>query len=464
MADKLQELLVKWRADPVAWVVDLLGVQPRPWQADVLRAYMTEKRISIVSCHGSGKSCLSSWLILYHHMTRYPAKTVVTGAAFDQLKNTLWAEMGAWFNKLPSFFKDQFELTAEMLRSRANPASSFAALRTASTPEAMAGFHSENTLAVLDEASGVEDSIFEALSGVMTEPNARTVLFGNPTRASGMLYRSHHDLKHLYYTKQISAFDCPWIPEEWTATQAAIYGEDSNAYRIRVLGAFPTEDQDSLIPLELINAASYRDVDSRGNPILWGVDVSGGTGADKSVLCKRQGPAVLEPLKAWNDRDPVQLARLIIDDYESTPRDYRPSWILVDSIGVGAGTVGVLKEHGLPVRGINVAESAALKDRYARLRDEIWFRLRAWFETRAVSIPRQDQLIAELAAPRYIELASGKAQVESKSDMRRRGLKSPDYADALAITFAITDAQAARRPMGVSSQPFMAQTSFNPFA
>jgi hypothetical protein len=104
-------------------------------------------------------------------------------------------------------------------------------------------------------------------------------------------------------------------------------------------------------------------------------------------------------------------------------------------IGIGAGVLDRLVELDMPARGINVAESAAMNQKYMRLRDELWGKVREWFESRECVIPADAQLVHELAAPRFAFTSTGKIKIESKDQMRARGIRSPDIADAVALTF-----------------------------
>jgi hypothetical protein len=158
-------------------------------------------------------------------------------------------------------------------------------------------------------------------------------------------------------------------------------------------------------------------------------------GSDASALAKRRG-AVVEEIQTWKGLDLMQLTGAVVAEYEALPPSKQPVEILVDSIGLGAGVLDRLRELGLPARGINVAESPALKGTYANLRAELWFKCKAWLANRDVKIPKDEQLFAELASPRYTFTSSGKMQVESKENMKKRGLSSPDKADALCLCLA----------------------------
>jgi hypothetical protein len=214
------------------------------------------------------------------------------------------------------------------------------------------------------------------------------------------------------------------------------YGEDSNVYRIRVIGEFPKGDDDTVIAMDLLESALHRDVAaSMSAPMVWGLDVAR-FGSDRSALCKRQGNVVTESIRTWKNLDLMQLTGAVVAEYNVLPPSQQPREILVDSIGLGAGVVDRLRELGLPARGINVAESPALGGTYRNLKAELWYRARAWLEARDCKMAKDEVLIAELATVRYSFTSNGKIQIEGKDEIRRRGLPSPDKADAFVLTFA----------------------------
>ena len=168
--------------------------------------------------------------------------------------------------------------------------------------------------------------------------------------------------------------------------------------------------------------------------IVWGLDVAR-FGSAYSALAKRQG-RLLQDIRVWRGLDLMQLTGAIKAEYDALgPRD-KPVEILVDSIGIGAGCCDRLAELGLPAVGINTSESPSMKGTYHNLRAELWFKLKAWLESRDVCIPKDDLLLAELVSVKYKFTSSGKMQIESKDNMKKRGLPSPDRADALCLTFA----------------------------
>jgi hypothetical protein len=432
------EFITKYRNDPVSFVREVLGTEPDEWQVDFLDAVAAgNRKISIRSGHGVGKSTAGSWAMLWYLLTRYPVKVVVTAPTSSQLYDALFAELKRWVKELPPPVQALLDVKQERIELLASATEAFISARTsrAEQPEALQGIHSEHVMLIADEASGVPEQVFEAAAGSMSGHNAVTILFGNPVRSSGFFFDTHNRLKDDWWTRKVSCLDSKRVSDDFVSDMKLRYGEESNAYRIRVLGEFPRSDDDTIIPMDLLESAKHRDVVAyQDAPILWGLDVAR-FGSDSSVLCKRQSN-VLISLDKWRNLDLMQLTGAVVAQYESCAHKDRPQEILVDSIGLGAGVVDRLRELGLPARGVNVSESPAMGQTYINLRAELWGKTKAWLERRDCKIPANEDLIAELATVRYSFNSSGKMKIESKDDIRRRGLKSPDMADALVLTFA----------------------------
>lgn len=444
------QFITLYRADPVLFVKEVLGVDPDEWQKDFLNAVASgERKISIRSGHGVGKSTTASWAMLWFLLTRYPVKVVVTAPTSAQLYDALFAELKRWVKELPQPIQDLLDVKQERIELKASATEAFISARTsrAEQPEALQGVHSDNVMLVADEASGVPEAVFEAAAGSMSGHNALTILLGNPVRSSGFFFDTHNRLKDEWWTKRVSCIDSKRVSKEYVDDMKSRYGEESNAYRIRVLGEFPRSDDDTIIPMDLLESAKHRDTRAYEDaPIIWGLDVAR-FGSDSSVLCKRQSN-VVHTLERWRNLDLMQLTGAVVAQYEACDHKNRPAEILVDSIGLGAGVVDRLRELKLPARGINVSESPAMGGTYLNLRAELWHKAKAWLEKRDCKIPNNEDLIGELATVRYTFTSNGKIKIESKDDIRRRGLKSPDMADAFVLTFA---ADAATISWGSSS-------------
>ena len=428
--------LSRYARAPIAFVQEVLKAEPDLWQTEALRAIARgHTRIAIRSAHGVGKTCLAAWVITWFANTRAPFKIAVTAPSSPQLFDALWPEIGKWFQRLPSGWAALWDITSDHITLKSDH-ECFITARTsrADTPEAMAGLHSNHVLLVADEASGIPEPVYEAAGGSMSSAGAITMLIGNPTRSTGFFWRTHTLERDRWWTMKVPAQTSPRVSQDWIEEMEARYGQTSNAYRIRVLAEFPTTDDDTLIPSELVDSAMHRDIPiDLEAPELWGLDVAR-YGSDASVLIKRKGYVVTEMPRRWRNTDTMQLAGAIKAEYDITAT--KPRLIVIDSIGIGAGVVDRLHEQGVPVLGINVGEQPSTKERFMRLRDELGFRMREWFQTRRVRIPRDDQFRDDLTAPRFTFTSDGKLQVESKDKMRARGLPSPDHFDALALTMA----------------------------
>ena len=396
-----------------------------------------ERKMSVRSGHGTGKSTTASWAMLWFLLLRYPVKVVVTAPTSSQLVDAMFAELKRWINELPRELQELLNVKSDRVELVRAPAEAFISCRTAraETPEALAGVHSDNVLLIVDEASGVPEQVFEAAAGSMSGHNATTLMLSNPTRSSGTFFESHNRMANAWWTRRWSCVDSPLVSDEFVSEMEMRYGETSNAFRVRVLGEFPLSDGNTIIPYHLVEAAQHRDVEILDDTsVVWGLDVAR-FGSDATALCKRQGPVVTE-LRSWRGLDLMQTTGRVVAEYEALPPSRRPTEILVDSIGLGSGVVDRLRELNLPVRGVNVAESPSMGDTYMNLRSELWFKTKAWLEDRSCKLPKDDQLVAELTAITYSFTSSGKMKAESKDEMRKRGVGSPDLADALCLTMA----------------------------
>lgn len=433
------EFALRYRRDPVGFVRNVLGAEPDAWQASVLEDVFVrgERQISIRSCHGVGKSAVEAWISVIACCVFPAAKVIQTAPSGPQLFDVLFAETSMWFRRLPAALGDLFDIQSERIEHRGARESIFVSARTsrAEKPEALQGVHAEEGIVLLmvDEASGVPEPVFEAAVGSMSGQNACTVLASNPTRTSGMFFDTQTRLRGKWKVYKISYKDSTRVSADFVREVAERYGEDSNAFRVRCLAEFPRSDDDTLIALELAEDASIREIE--GDPkaqLIWGLDVSR-YGDDKTALCERRGRVVGE-VETWQKMDLMATAGRIAHKYEQAKE--KPALICVDVIGIGAGVVDRLHEMGLPVLGVNVSESSAMKDGYFNLRAQLWDAVKQWLETKAVKLPRDEELIAELTVPRYKFSSNGKLQIESKDDMKKRGIRSPNKADALCLTFA----------------------------
>ena len=435
---------------------------PRKWQEKILRDIsihiqrnnsidMPEMfRLAVASGRGIGKSALVAWIILWMLSTRLGSTVIVTANTEQQLRSRTWAELGKWLTL--SIHSHWFAKTATTIK----PAAWFeealirdlkidtgyyyaqAQLWSEENPDAFAGIHSSyGVCLIMDEASGIPAPIYSVSEGFFSEPtpNRFWFTFSNPRRNTGPFYDSFHSKRAFWKSEQIDSRDVEGTDKELFQRMIEQYGEDSTVSRVEVMGEFPKADDDTVIPMELINGAIDREVTlTASEPIIWGLDVAR-FGGDNSALCIRQGNTVLEII-SFQSMDLMQLCGAIKNRYDDSTAIEQPQEILVDVIGLGSGVVDRLAEQNLPVRGVNVAEAPSTKKNYLNLRAELWFAVKDWLAQRDCRLPNNDELASELAAPQYKYTSSGKIKIESKDEMRKRGIKSPDKADALALTMA----------------------------
>lgn len=449
----------------------VLGVVLEDWQYDVLLALDEgETRISIRSGNGAGKTCLLAIIILHYIIFRNDVKVPVTAPSSGQLQDGLIPETRKWMKKLPDFLRCQIETTKDRIYRVDSPDENFVSFRTArkENPEVLQGIHATFVMCVVDEASGVPDTIYEAAQGTMSTPGSIFIMISNPTRLSGYFFKSHHRGKAGWRTFHVTSFDTSRVDQTFVDQIERDYGKTSDQYRVKVLGEFPSREENTLIGNDVVLAAFKRNIlVTAGERRVWGLDV--GRGGDLSALVERAGP-VFTKVKTQNYSDTMQTVGWVKREWDETPEPLRPEAIYVDSIGIGAGVADRLRELSLPAIDVNVAETASLSGKYMRLRDELWWNIKKLFEGMACSVmlpPETEQYVydmieSELCAPLQKFTSSGKDAVESKQEMRSRGVPSPNVADAMCLTTAYEGAIGAGASGSGSSSNWSKPLNYKP--
>lgn len=477
--NEYQAIREHWRVNPVLYMQQRFGRDPTKQQKQFLEAIAQEgAKVSVRAGHGVGKTAAVSCIIWWHLECFDFCRIPCTAPTYSQLYNILWGELSKWQRfsdeqslkkKLPSelWLSNLFYCTKDRIADIARPTEWYAVARTSrkETPDALQGFHASDIkidsqgnaihqqgsagsiLFVIEEASGVPDEIFEVAEGALTSPGARLLMVGNPTRNNGFFARSQKQDRSLYTTLHFSCQNSPLVDPHYRINLVKKYGEDSNVVRVRADGEFPKQDDDVLIPLELSEAMLTREVREVDNPIYIGLDVAR-FGDDRSVLIARCGPAILD-IKVMARQDLMQT----VGETVNFARMHQADCIFVDVVGVGAGVYDRLYELdiGIEIIDVNVAEKApAMIDELdatiakpARLRDYLWMQGHEWLKKESPFIKDgtrlteyANDLAGELSSIRYGFDSSGNILVESKDVMKKRGLRSPDLADALCLTFA----------------------------
>ena len=445
MKNEVSKFIELYKDDPISFIQNCLGAELDPWQKKFFEIIGDTRKVSIAAGHGVGKSTALCFLCLHTLLFTFPCKGVISAPSTAQLHSALWADLKMWIEHLPPVLKDTIEYTQDLVRLKEAPNESFirAAVARIDQPDALQGVHAESgiVLLIVDEAAAVHEKIFESAYGSLSQENAKMILIGNPTRNSGYFYETFHRVKDEWTNFQVSCLNSPRVSQSYINEMRNLYGEDSAMFKVRVLGEFADEEEAGFISPSIIRSAIGRDIEvSPSSPIIWGLDVAR-QGRDKSALCKRQGGVITEKVKTWRKLDLMSLAGEIMNEFENTEPDKQCAELLIDSIGLGAGLFDRIAEIGIiPCRGINVSESSALVNECGNLRAELWYKAREFFEKKMCSIPDDPELIKELSAPRYHFDSRGRYLIESKDEMRKRGERSPDHADAFCLTFATNPA------------------------
>lgn len=484
--------LHRWMSDPLYWAEQFLSAPEKPYvpsaqQREGWAAYrrllvakqkraknlpLTEQEaidarkmgISIMSGHGTGKDAWGAAVALHFQMTQKEPKVIVTAPAGPQLFTVIWPELGKWINRGPHL-QAVFEKDAAKVYLKDRGGGEYfikpRTIQPNSSPEeqaeVLAGTHAFSVLYLCDEASGINDAVFRPIEGGLTDPVAMVVMIFNPTQRHGFAIDSHlknredwlcihWDAEDLRQEKLVNPTAFFWFDEEAQLRLARKYGKDSDFYRVRVRGLPPSAPPGVLIPWDWVMRAVERSkngtfVELPQDPLLIGVDVGGG-GEDPTVVVIRRGPLVLEILE-FSEVDTTRIGYRV----EGAIRDYlvgdEQFAVGVDVIGIGRGVYSYLTETARlkNVYAINVSELPSDDARFFRLRDEVWWGARESFEqdqivlptTDGLLTPSVDGLIAELTTIKYSD-EKGKIKVEGKPEMKKRGLPSPNKADAFCIT------------------------------
>lgn len=421
----------RYFSEPVLFVQEILGIEPDEWQGEFLRNVHREQRIAISSGHGVGKTAATAWLVLWFISTRPHPQIVVTANTRAQLETKTWRELAKWLSKARN--RKWFNMTATKLSMVEAEDTWFAAAIpwSENNSEAFAGTHEDHVLIVFDEASAIPDIIWDVCEGAMTTAGAKWVALGNPTKGSGRFFECFHHRKHRWGRMKVDSRTTKFTDKNQLSEWIEDYGISSDFVKVRILGEFPSLGEKQFIAAGVVDEAVKRSIEvPGGTPRLIGVDVAR-YGDDQTVIARRHGRKVEEFLR-FRGLDTMEVAARVgaLIDKE------RPDAVFVDGVGLGAGVVDRLNQLGyrpIEVQSGSRPDPENLETCYNK-RAEMWWRLREWMYT--ADIPEDRELISDLTSIEYSYDAKMRIMMEKKSDMKSRGVLSPDSADALCLTFA----------------------------
>ncbi|MFI8709952.1 DEAD/DEAH box helicase family protein [Bacillus sp. NPDC077411] len=455
--EMMTQLLEIYVDDPVAFVEDILEAEPDEWQRNVLYDIANHPRVSVRSGQGVGKTAMESWVVIWFLCCRPYPKVICTAPTKQQLYDVLWAEIAKWLNT--SKVSELLKWTKTKIYMKGFEDRWFATAKTATRPENMQGFHEDYMLFICDEASGIADDIMEAILGTLSGAENKLFMCGNPTKTSGVFFDSHNKDRAMYKSHKVSSMDSPRTSKENIEMLKKKYGEGSDVYRVRVEGEFPRGEADAFISLESAEAARMREVykveiigdeteEATVKEIIpdtavveIGCDVAR-FGSDETIIATRRGWKLL-PLQVHHQRDTMYVTGLLIKEakqyFSWCERHEKRIPIRIDDTGVGGGVTDRLKEvvaeNDYPIDVIPINFAAGGNAEYACIVSVMYghFKDNCLEE---VSLPDDEDLIAQLSVRKYQITSDGRIKIEPKKAMKDRGLKSPDRAEAVVMAFA----------------------------
>jgi hypothetical protein len=431
------DYLTRWADSFEYFVTEALGADPSNQQLAVIRDIDAgEKDIAIKSGHGTGKTTIMAWVILWVGLFKYDAKIPATAPTAPQLIRLLIPEVKKWANSLPWQLKGEVECNNELIKfSTGNECVPRTARKE--SPEGLQGFHADFLTWIIDEASGVPNIIFEVVDGSLTGDDYLRIMAANPARTEGAFFDAFHRNAKLWKLHTFDAEQSSNVSKASIERKKIQYGEDSDAYRVRVKGQFPRSNSDAVIPLYVIEDAIQREEFNTFGAEVWGVDYAD-AGDDTTKLVKRTGNHFYEVIEcpAQGAHRQVETANWIALEYNRAKE--KPKAVFVDAIGEGSGLVSALNQphfKSIPVIPVKVSESADDPTVYGNKRAELYYRLKEALVDEGKMFDN-DMALGELSAQRFFITEKGKLMLVPKKDIKEALGRSPDIADAMALTCA----------------------------
>lgn len=444
-----------YKKNPVIFAEEVLHFNADEWQRQALMDLATNPKVAIKSGQGVGKTGLEAVALLWF-LCCYPyPRVVATAPTRQQLNDVLWSEVSKWIGKSP-LLTEILKWTKTYIYMIGNEKRWFAVARTATKAENMQGFHEDNMLFIVDEASGVADPIMEAILGTLSGVNNKLLLCGNPTRTSGTFYDAFNADRSIYKCHTVSSLDSARTNKQNIQSLIRKYGEDSNVVLVRVFGEFPKQEDDVFIALSLLEHCCMLDLEeSTIKRIAFGVDVAR-YGSDETVIAQNINGDITFPV-IFRGQSLMTTVGKIVLLYKKMIADY-PKYkgkihINVDDCGLGGGVTDRLEELRqeerltrmvvVPVNAASkvpddIVEDGSSKvkacDVYDNLTTYLWGNVKELMRKDAIKLQNDNELIAQFSSRKYRLTSRGKILLESKEDMKKRGLSSPDRADATALS------------------------------
>lgn len=434
-------------------------------------------RISVVSGHGIGKSALLAMIILWFLYVKTGSQVACTSPGAEQMYDVLWKELKKWIDGMKEDEdRDRYVWESAHIRMRGYEQTWFARAKTSSkeNTEALAGIHADWVLMAVDEASGVEEPIFETMEGALTSGNTLVIMISNGTRSIGYFYDSHHKDKDRWQCYSFNSEESPRVDNKYVSDIIKKYGKDSTQYRVRVQGKFPEEGvMDDKGWVQLFNKQDLHivpfDKDWRPvAPVKGALDPSGeGQDSSEWAVRDRLRAGIVASERVSTAQSLAAKSLTVCDTFRIAPADF-----VVDAFGKGhpvaqeiaIATSGKPNQEAWRVRPINTGEpcdNESDRELYVNIRAMLYYRMLLWFRAGG-EVMESTGLEDELLSVRYKRTGTGRIQIMDKVSMKKLGFKSPNKADALSMTFLrpdvapMTDAEREKRAQ--------AERDFDPYS
>lgn len=436
-------------------LIDKTG--PEDWQREELQALgqhirdnqdrlemgldMEVWKSAVASGHGVGKSAFVAWIIYFLMSTRVNTRGAVTASTQFQLEDKTWPELAKWHNLAINkhwfiWAGTSFSFAAYPEDQRKNYRTTAATVSETNT-EAFAGLHNEGrtVFVIFDEASGVYPKIWEVAEGALTDGEGFFFAFGNPTKPDGEFADCFDKHSHIYRNRHVDSRSVSHTNK--AALQGIInkYGEDSDEVKVRIKGQFPIMSFDGFFEAGMLNDCMQREdvVVDNNAALIMAVDVAN-SGGDEIVIGFRQGwDARSRPLQARTNLKHSELLKWVMTVADAS----QPDAIVVECVGIGIPLCDDLEERGYRV--FRAYPGVIVKDDHYYNNRALWYsEFREWVYEPLSALPEDKELYNQAVKLRYqLRKSDGKTLIESKQDIRARGLPSPDRLDMYMLTFAV---------------------------
>ncbi len=445
--------------DPVSYQRVALGRKLWGKQKDLLRAVDRHNSVSVKGCHASGKTFAVAGLVPWWLQKHKQAVVINIAPTMRQVK-LMWREIKSALAGSRIAYPEAATTSLEIADDR------YAIGVSSSAGINVQGFHSPNILLIIDEAPGVEADIYESIEGIKAGGNVKTVKLGNPTVPSGEFYDDFTRANSGCVGISISAFDTPnlkgttieqllemseeqldYSPEpnlirrRWVKDRYLRWGAGNPRYISRVLGEFPGASEFAVFSLADIQYAQREPTAAElrraeGCVIQVGIDVAG-PGDDETAACARVNGIIIAR-EQWSHTDAnVPVANWLHNLRKTQP--YQLGLVVVDVFGIGAELgIFLAQNGGFDVFGFQGGKVAMDAEKFLNAKSEAYWRLRDMYRAKYIShLPGalDEEKEAQLCGILWREVGRGLIQIEPKEEARKRGVSSPDRAEAEIMAF-----------------------------